>query len=472
MTIKPPMVFLLLYGFYLLFLCLITIPNAGSGSSSFSHSASVEELSSLTKYVNQDRVMSNLKQLASFNEEVAQPGMQRIIFSKEDVKARNFLRGLFNEAGLEVREDAIGNMFGRWVGDVDKEGVVGSGSHYDAIPGSGKYDGTVGVIGALEAIRALKEAGFKPRRSLEVIAFTSEEPTRFGVGCVGSRALVGQMKPREIAELIDDDGVSFEEARKAAGYSQKMELLTLETGYFSHFLELHIEQGPLLEENNVDIGIVTGIAGPASMRLEFRGPGGHAGSVLMKERKDAGLAGAELALFVDKTVRDSGSADMVGTTSIVTYPRAINSIPRVVDIGIDLRDIDLKARNEVLDKIQKEAQAIAQRRGVELFKKQFSADAPAICDQTIVEKAELAANGLGLQSQRMKSRAYHDTSMIAQRFPAAMVFIPCRDGVSHHPSEFTSAQNIVKGIKVLAGTIAKLAETMLSNNTSSQHDEL
>jgi ureidoglycolate amidohydrolase len=192
------------------------------------------------------------------------------------------------EVGLLVREDAIGNIFGRWEGSIPGIPGVASGSHTDAIPYAGKYDGVVGVLGAIAAVRALKRIGFQPKRSIEVIMFTSEEPTRFGFGCLGSRMMANSTNIVEILkESFDAENVSFAEAAKEAGYldvADELETVALDVGRYSAFVELHIEQGPILEKKGIPIGIVTAIAAPASLKVGFKGDGGHAGAVLMPVR--------------------------------------------------------------------------------------------------------------------------------------------------------------------------------------------
>ncbi|PON53250.1 Peptidase M [Parasponia andersonii] len=210
--------------------------------------------------------------------------------------------------------------------------AVATGSHIDAIPYSGKYDGVVGVLGGIEAINVLKRSGFKPKRSLEVILFTSEEPTRFGISCLGSRLLAGsEALAKALKTMVDGQNVSFFDAARSAGYAKDQDDLSiafLKKETYTAFVELHIEQGPILEEEGISIGIVTAIAAPASIKVEFEGNGGHAGAVLMPNRNDAGLAAAELALAVERHVLESRSVDSVGTVGILElHPGAINSIP-------------------------------------------------------------------------------------------------------------------------------------------------
>ncbi|KAJ7570625.1 hypothetical protein O6H91_01G128900 [Diphasiastrum complanatum] len=366
-------------------------------------------------------------------------------------------------AGLSVREDAIGNIFGRWDGSENSREAIASGSHIDAIPYAGKYDGVVGVLGAIEAIRVLRSSGFKPRRSLEVIMFTSEEPTRFGLGCLGSRALAGQAGFVDVLKkAIDIHNISFAEAAKTAGYfevHEKLEKVALLKGAYSAFIELHIEQGPTLEKEGIPVGIVTAIAAPASLKVEYKGNGGHAGAVLMPFRNDAGLAAAELALAVEEHVLASGSLDTVGTTGVLElHPGAINSIPREAHLEIDIRDIDEKRRDMVVEKVQQSASKIAINRRVQL--ENFiivNQDPPAHSGEEVVEAAVLAAQQLGLQHKLMISRAYHDSLFMARITPMAMIFVPCYRGYSHRLDEYASEEDIVGGVKVLALTLARLS---------------
>src|SRR5207253_1360362 len=201
------------------------------------------------------------------------------------------------------------NLFARWQGSDPDAPAIGTGSHIDAIPNAGKYDGVVGVLGGLEAIRTLQLRGFRPRHSIELLVFTSEEPTRFGIGCLGSRLLSGILPPEPAKKLTDGDGATVEEVRQKAGLPGELDGVKLSLNYYKAFLELHIEQGPLLERQRIPLGVVTKIAAPASMRVFVEGVGGHAGGVLMPDRCDALCAAAELILAVAQVARNTGAVD-------------------------------------------------------------------------------------------------------------------------------------------------------------------
>ncbi len=240
------------------------------------------------------KIFSELETLAEFSG-ASKPGVTRVVFSPSDMEARTWFKLLCLGAGLDVREDAVGNTFATWKGADPQLPRVGTGSHIDAIPHSGKYDGTVGVLGGLEAIRALQASGFRPRRSIELLLFTSEEPTRFGIGCLGSRLLAGALDPSAADRLEDAEGKPLSKIREQAGFTGTLDSVKLPPGYYHGFVELHIEQGPLLERDGIQFGIVKSIAAPSSFRLTIEGEGGHAGAVLMAQRRDAFLAAAEIA---------------------------------------------------------------------------------------------------------------------------------------------------------------------------------
>ncbi|GMJ08329.1 ureidoglycolate amidohydrolase, ARABIDOPSIS THALIANA ALLANTOATE AMIDOHYDROLASE 2 [Hibiscus trionum] len=407
-------------------------------------------------------LQKQIDELSTFSDAPA-PAVTRILYSENDVLARRYIKNLMGLAGLSVREDVVGNIFCRWDGYEPELTAVATGSHIDAIPYSGKYDGVVGVLGAIEAINALKRSGFKPKRSLEIILFTSEEPTRFGIGCLGSRLLAGDETLAEaLKTMVDGKNISFLEAARAAGYARDegdLSSVFLKKDSYSAFVELHIEQGPILEKEGISIGIVTNIAAPASIKVDFEGNGGHAGGVLMPDRNDAGLAAAELALALEKHVMDSGSINTVGTVGILElHPEAINSIPSKAHLEIDVRDIDEDLRNVVIEKIHNSAKSIAKKRKVALSEfKIINQDPPAQSEKSIIKAMEAASKELNLTRKYMFSRAYHDSLFMARISPMGMVFIPCYKGYSHKPEEYASPQDIENGVKVLALTLAKLS---------------
>jgi ureidoglycolate amidohydrolase len=404
-----------------------------------------------------DRLIGELQALARITE-AEPPVVTRVVFSDADMRARAYVRGLCEEAGLTVEVDAIGNTFARWRGSDPALAPVGTGSHIDAIPNAGLYDGCVGVLGGLEAIRVLQQLGFKPRRSIELVIFTAEEPTRFGIGCLGSRMLAGVLSPEKARALRDKEDRGLDDWRAQAGFTGPLESVALPQERWYKFLELHIEQGPHLEEEGLDVGLVTHIAAPASQRVVIEGEGGHAGGKLMPGRKDALAAAAELILALESAAKASGAVDTVATVGVCeVFPGAVNSIPSRVMITTDVRDINKARRDRVLDALRTTCDDVSARRGVRITTELINADPPTVCDPSILDVLEASAKAAGKTYKRMVARAYHDSSFVACIAPTAMLFIPCRGGVSHRPDEYASPEWIGSGVHVLARTLAELA---------------
>lgn len=407
--------------------------------------------------INQKRLLSEIETLAGFSDAEA-PAVTRIVFSDNDLKARAWMISQCEDAKLEVQQDPIGNIFARWVGDNASAPAVGTGSHIDAIPNAGKYDGVVGVLGGLEAIRALQAGGFRPKHSIELLIFTSEEPTRFGIGCLGSRLLSGTLTAEKAKALADSNGKSVDEVRRKAGLSGNLVDVKLPANYYKAFVELHIEQGPLLERQKIPLGVVARIAAPASLSVIVVGSGGHAGGVLMAGRKDALCAASEIILAVEKAARATEELDTVATVGICeVFPGAVNSIPSRVHLTIDIRDTNLDRRDEVMRAIERAGQSIAEGRRVSVQSQLVNADAPADCDAIVIEALSESCRELELPYLSMVSRAYHDSLFMSRIAPVGMLFIPCREGYSHRPDEYASPEDIARGSLVLAHALAKLS---------------
>jgi N-carbamoyl-L-amino-acid hydrolase len=435
--------------------------------------------------VNKARLLAELHHLATLTDcppttDASLPAptqaVTRIVFTPRDLEARAWLKALAEDAGFTVRVDPVGNTFFRWPGSDPALPAVGTGSHTDAIPHAGMYDGTVGVLGGLEAMRALKESGFQPRRSIETILFTSEEPTRFGIGCLGSRLLGGVLSPEAADQLQDrlpetepsaTPGLTLEQVRADAGFTGPLSSVKLMSDYYDAWVELHIEQGPLLERDAVPLGIVTHIAAPASYRYEIAGFGGHAGALLMPDRRDALCAAAELILSVERHTlaanADAKAAGQSGVDSVATvgtvqvHPGAVNSVPSRVTLMLDIRDTDAGRREATMAAVRADIAEITARRNVTVAESAINADIPATSDQHIVDTLEAICASEGIAYKKMVSRAYHDTSFMARVAPVAMLFIPCRAGVSHRPDEYATPEAIVQGTRVLALALAELS---------------
>ncbi len=430
--------------------------------------------------INAQRLLRELHELALLTDcpatndaSLAAPAqaVTRIVFTPRDLEARAWLKRLAHHAGFAVREDAVGNTFLRWEGTQPRLAAVGTGSHTDAIPHAGMYDGTVGVLGGLEAMRALQEAGFTPQRSIETLLLTSEEPTRFGIGCLGSRLLGGVLNPIAADALQDrlpeaeagtPDGLTLRDVRLAAGFRGDLASVRLADSHYHAWVELHIEQGPLLERDGIDLGIVTNIAAPASYRYIIEGVGGHAGALLMPDRRDALCAAAEMILSVERHAlaanAKSGGVDTVATIgTVAVHPGAVNSVPSRVTLMLDIRDTDVARRDDVMKAFHADIAHLERRRGVRISEETINADQPAASATHIVEVIESVCEVERVSYRKMVSRAYHDTSFLARVAPVAMIFIPCRGGVSHRPDEYATPEAIVRGTRVLALTLARLS---------------
>lgn len=405
-----------------------------------------------------NRLLNELETLASFSDAPA-PAVTRVVFSPQDLAARAYLREILSAAALELRTDAVGNTFARWAGADPNLPAVATGSHTDAVPHAGRYDGTVGVLGGLEAIRALQRSGFRPRRSIDLLVFTSEEPTRFGIGCLGSRMLSGALSPENARLLKDGDGNSLKEVLQEAGLDGTLENVRLANTFYHGFIELHIEQGPLLERKGIPVGIVTAIAAPATLRVRIEGSGGHAGAVLMPDRRDAFLAAAEIALAVESAAKATWSGDSVATTGVCSvFPGAVNSIPSRAVLEIDVRDTDLGRRDGMLSAIRAACEAIGVKRQLRVEIDLINADAPAQASPLITEALSASCQAIGIEFIFMVSRAYHDSLFLSRIAPTGMIFIPCRNGISHRPDEYASPEDINRGVQVLASALAQLAQ--------------
>jgi ureidoglycolate amidohydrolase len=411
--------------------------------------------------IDQARLLNELQTLATFTDsEPADDGtaVTRVVFSADDLRARAWLKALATTEGFQVRDDAVGNIFIRWAGTEPNLPAVATGSHTDAIPHAGMYDGTVGVLGGLEAMRALKHAGLHPRRSIELVMFTSEEPTRFGIGCLGSRLLSGTLAPDRADAMQDKSEVCLKAVRTTAGFSGSLDTVRLLPNHYHAWIELHIEQGPLLEREGIPIGIVTSIAAPASYRFTITGFGGHAGALLMPDRKDALCAAAELILSVERHALATGAIDTVATIGTCdVYPGAVNGVPSRVVLQLDIRDTNPDRREAVMRAVRRDCEELRLRRKVAITEELVNADAPAQSSPHTVQLLEEICAEEGAAYKKMVSRAYHDSLFMAAITPIAMIFIPCRNGVSHRPDEYAAPADIAKGTYVLARVLAKLA---------------
>jgi hydantoinase/carbamoylase family amidase len=404
------------------------------------------------------RLHDAIAELAGFNDDPAAGGITREVYTPTYAAALERVMDWMRAAGLDVRLDAVGNLFGRWTGADPQAPLVLTGSHVDTTLNAGRYDGVLGVLGAIEAVRALRAAGARPRRSIEVVAWAGEEP-RFGTGCVGSRAAAGDLQPSDLDRLRDRGGVSMAQALRGAGFDPaRLADARIDPAAVHLLVELHIEQGAVLETGGESIGVVTAIAAPHDFRITLRGAAAHAGATPMNLRRDALAGASEAMLVIERLAARSPTGATVGTVGVLRLrPGAINVVPGEVELDVDVRDSDLEARERVVDSIIAAVGEIAGRRRLDVTVDPIVQDAPAVCDPRVVEATEAACRDLGLTFRRMTSGAYHDAVIMGRQVPIGMIFVPSAGGISHHPDEYTAPEELDRGVQVLAGVLARLA---------------
>ena len=399
-----------------------------------------------------------IERLAAVNSRNEGGGITREVYTPLYDRACAYVSELMRDAGLDVRLDSVGNLFGRWPGSAPDEPRVLTGSHFDTTLNAGRFDGVVGVLGAIVAVRELRRADVKPRRTIEVVGVAGEEP-RFGAGCIGSRAMVGAITREQLDEMHDRDGVSVAEAMRAQGLDpDRLGESLLDAENVHAFVELHIEQGAVLETSGAEIGVVERIAAPHDLRVALRGAAMHAGATPMRLRRDALAGAAEVVLELERLALASASGSTVGTVGVLRVaPGAVNIIPGEVEMDIDVRDSDLEARERVVEALRAKLEETASRRGLELTVSTLTRDEPAACSPMVIDAVRGACEELGVRHVPMISGAYHDAMVLGARVPMGMIFVPSVGGLSHHPDEYTDPEDIDRGVRVLAGALERLA---------------
>jgi len=402
---------------------------------------------------------ARIARLAEVNTERTGRGITREVYTPAYREAVDLVTGWMRDAGLETRLDAVGNLFGRWPGTDPSAPRVLTGSHFDTTLNAGAYDGVLGVLGAIEAVRMLRAEGAAPRRTIEVVGFAGEEP-RFGAGCIGSRMLVGDLSREDLDAMEDRDGVSIAAALRDFGLDpDRLADAMLRAEEVFAFLELHIEQGAVLESEGIPVGVVEHIAAPHDLRVTLRGSATHSGATPMALRRDALVGAAEAVVALERLARDSASGTTVGTVGVLDVrPSAVNVVPGEVVMDVDVRDSDLAAREAVVDALRATLEEVARRRGLELRVAPLARDTPAACSPVVVDAVAGACEALALPHRRMTSGAYHDAMVLGTHgVPMGMVFVPSRDGLSHHPDEYTAPEDCDRGVAVLTRALATLA---------------
>ncbi|UCG84794.1 MAG: Zn-dependent hydrolase [Gemmatimonadota bacterium] len=402
--------------------------------------------------INADRLVRRIAELAEYGKTPG-GGVDRPAFSDADIEARRYVMSLMRHAGLNVRVDPVGNIFGRRESSVAAMGTILFGSHIDTVPNGGAYDGALGSLAAIEVAHTVAEAGYRNRHPLEVAVWCDEEG-----GLTGSRGFIGELSQAAVNEL-DSYGVRLsDKIRRIGGDPARVGKATWKPGSLLAYVELHVEQGSVLDSHGIDIGVVQGFVAIDQYDVTITGVPNHAGTTAMDERIDALLPAAELALAVDRIVR-AIPGNQVGTVgAFEVSPGAPNVIPGEVALTVELRDPDSARLKPIWQSIQSELEAISDRHRVSFTAHCRQSVAGIPTDARLREVISQAAEELGLTTRLMPSGAGHDAQKLAQVCPTGMIFVPSVAGVSHCPRELTRPEDVAHGGNVLLRSVLKVDE--------------
>ena len=401
------------------------------------------------------RLRKDIDELAEIGRAEDQ-GIYRMAFSDGDMQGREWFRKQVQESGLEFHRDGAANLYARLNWDEDIPSVM-AGSHLDTVPGAGHLDGALGVVCALEAVRTLKESGIRLSRPVEAVSFSDEEG-RFG-GLLGSQAVAGLVTPEYLHNAIDLDGISLTKAMARHGLDAREALRCQRDPASIHaYVELHIEQGPVLDRNGISIGIVDAITGLFKWEITLSGAANHAGTTPMDMRNDAFQGLAEFASQIDRVLAEYGSPQSKATIGRVDLkPGAANVIPGEASFSLDVRDTDARILGELGEAFQRTLSAIARRRGLMFEYSVLSEIEPVHCASMVLEAIESSIDAMQLRATHLSSGAAHDAQIIAGIAPAGMIFVPSKEGRSHSAAEWTAWADIEAGANTLLNTIRQLA---------------
>jgi allantoate deiminase len=411
-----------------------------------------------TLTINKQRLEERINELAEIGK-IVETGVCRLALSKEDRQGVELVKRWMEEAGLEARIDHFGNLIGRWEGENPEAPILMLGSHIDSQPYGGRFDGVIGVLGALEVVQTMKEQNFVPKMPIEVIAFCDEEGCRFNKGLFGVRGILGKLEEGEL-ERTDKDGVTRRQALIEFGCDpDRFKESEYAEGSISAFLEMHIEQGPVLEKNNLPVGIVTGISGPLWLTVELEGFAGHAGSVPMPMRQDALVGAAKVIVALNELASSDPEAPTVGTVgSLKVFPDSRNIIPEKVSFTVDLRDIDIDRRHRIEERLRARISEITAQHGLTCKISEDTNSEPRYCSKEIMSIMKSESEKIGLDTMELMSGPFHDSLALSYVCDYGMIFVRCKDGISHNPKEFSTFEDISLGTELLYRTTVRMAE--------------
>ena len=385
-------------------------------------------------------------------------GVNRPAFTDADWEGRQYIIDCMNDAGLDVEIDGFGNVIGYKVGTNPDLPVVMVGSHTDSVPNGGNYDGVVGVLSAIEAVRSMIDDGFEQEHTIAVVDFMCEESSRFGAATLGSKAMRGKLTLNDLHRLVDTQGITLYDALKGRNLNPDAIESMVYNRPVKAFIEIHIEQGKVLEHEQKQIGIVSGIAGPERFYVTIRGNADHSGATPMNLRHDALCGASKIILGIEEVTSMQEEPPVVGTVGIAeVVPGAMNVIPGAVKLGVDIRSISKVARDSVVFLIKELIDVIAEKRGLSYTIEPISKDHPVSMHPLMVKEIERAVTSLQLEYMIMPSGAGHDAMHWTEVAPIGMIFIPCRDGISHNSAEFAAMDDIVAGAEVLENVIKNIS---------------
>lgn len=411
--------------------------------------------------INQRRLLRDLNAVSRIG--IGDHGsVTRLVFSIKELRSRQLMIHLMRQAGLQIHVDRIGNIFGRLNGTNPKAPAVLVGSHLDTVIHGGKFDGTMGVIGALEAVRTLKEQKAPLRSPVEVVCFVGEESSRFGYSTLGSSLVAGEVHGGDLSNATDAQGNKLEDVLADLGiHRSNLRSLRRDPATVKAYLELHIEQGPILEAKGKPIGVVTSIAAPTRFKTIFTGQADHSGTTPMEMRKDALVAASELILALERICRRYSRVEkgrVVGTVGAIKIePGVINAVPGAAELAVDIRSITATAKRRVVRLVEAKIRDIARRRKIPVQLFPIREEEPVPLDKRLVHLLKECCEKRKVSYEIMPSGAGHDAMQMAKITPAGMLFIPSRRGISHSPLEWSDPKDICLGTQLLLDAIVRVA---------------
>lgn len=405
--------------------------------------------------INLERIKKDIETLATFN---ATPGngVTRLSFTREDRLARDYLKEEMEKIGLKIWEDGYSNLFGRREGQNPDLPVIMIGSHFDTVINGGMFDGMAGVVAALEILRVFQEENIENYYPIEIVAMNDEEGVRFGTGISNSRAMTGIINEAELYNVKDKDGISLRDAMLSFGITPDLENAKREKDSIKAFIELHIEQGPILEDNKKDIGLVEAIVGLDRYKVKFTGKSGHAGTTPMDNRKDALVSASKFILALNRIAKEVAGGTVGTVGELHLSPNAANVIPGSVELSVDIRAIDKEKINSVFEKLTKAITIIKKEDNVDIEMIKELYIAPVNMSKKLITVMEETADKLDYSYMLMNSGAGHDAMIMAGISPTSLIFVPSKGGLSHHPDEWTNYDDLKKGMELILNTVASI----------------